>query len=59
MIWGWPLYQLRDTDDDNCNNNNDDGYKKIHNFTHTVINNGSVETPLVVQIPHAYSSMPL
>ena len=47
---GWPLYQLRDTDNDD---------EEIHNFTCTIINDGSVETPLVVQIPCAYCSMPL
>ena len=51
-IWGWPLYQvLRDNNDDN---NNDE---EIHDFTCTVIDDGSAETPLVIQIPHAYSSM--
>ena len=41
---------------DNCN---DDSYEEIHDFTHTVIDDGSVETPLVVQIPCAYSSIPI
>ena len=60
MIWGWPLYQLRDTNDDNCNDNNDDSNnKEIHDFTCTIIDNGSDETPLVIQIPLAHSSTPL
>ena len=52
MIWRWQLYQL--LRDDNCNDD-----EEIHNFTCTVIDDGSAETPLVIQILHEYSSMPL
>ena len=47
-IWGWPLYQLLRDDDDN---------EEIHDFTCTVIDDSSAETPPVIQIPSAYSSM--
>ena len=56
MVWGWPLYQLLRDTDDNCN---DDDDEEIHDFTCTIIDDSSAETPLVIQIPHAYSSMPL
>ena len=50
-IWGWPLYQLSD--------NITNGRDEVHCMTQHLLEQGIVDTPLVIQIPHMYVNQPL
>ena len=50
-IWGWPLYQLSD--------NIANGRDEVHHVTQHLLEQGVVDTLLVVQIPHTYVNQPL